>query len=44
MVKTKEKDTMIRIAIEVRKKLKMQALKVGLTLKEYISRLADKNN
>jgi len=34
-------DAMIRISLDTRAKLKMQALKLGLTLKEYLKQIAE---
>lgn len=37
-------DKHIKVSKETHMKLKMQALKVGLTLKEYLERIAEKFN
>lgn len=36
-----DKDAMIRVSKDTRYKLKVKALKVGLSLKEYLKRLAN---
>lgn len=40
MSTAKEKDTMIRVSPDTRAKLKMKALKAGVTIKEFLKIIA----
>lgn len=37
-----DEDVMVRISREVRAKLKIKAIKVGMTLKDYLKQVAEK--